>query len=204
MEMEWDKAKIGALSKSEVLQLQRNATTRGRLDIAALCEEVLSAKPTISGAKTPRQKRDGPKLVSRAKAFEMRGVKLRNARWSWGGIRESDGTVVLTVWAEAIERNGDLWRYLLWAPNHEGDRPWSDSHGGKERLSHCMAALQRGEAEGVLIYGHRRGRELTLDQASKVDGADPYTVLRFRVERQGEEYWGVWENSKNLRQSPSE
>lgn len=64
----------------------------------------------------------------------MQGVKLHNPYWSWGGVR-ADGSVVLTIWANEIERNGKNCRCLLWGPNHDGSCPWSDKLGGKERLS---------------------------------------------------------------------
>jgi hypothetical protein len=64
--------------------------------------------------------------------------------------------------------------------------------GGKERLKHCQLALARGEAEGLLIYGARRGQDVPLDEVSRVTGADPQTVLRFCVEQRDDEYWAVW------------
>jgi hypothetical protein len=165
--------------------------------VVALCDDVLSGRPrTTRGHKAKRQHElDGRPLISRSKAFAMRGVKLRNPRWSWGGIRQSDGAVIFTIWHGDIQKDGDTCRYMLWGPNRGGDQPWSDSPGGKERLEHCRMALPKGEAEGVLIYGEIQGTDLPTGEASKVTGADPNTVLRFEVRLEGEEYWAVWRTS---------
>jgi len=190
----WTKTKIEALKDSEVRQLRENARSRHHSDLVQLCDEVLAARPRRAiGGKAPRRReRDGRKLVSRAKSFEMRGVKLRNPRWSWGGVRPANGEVVFTVWAANVEKDGTQRRYLLYGPNRGGDRPWSDTAGGRERLEHCRLAAARGEAEGVLIYGEQRGRDVSVDEASRVSGADPDTVLRFTVVQEGEEYWALW------------
>jgi hypothetical protein len=199
----WTKDRIETLKKSEIVQLRANAARLRQNDVVALCDEVLKVQPKRTSRKGQRQRElDGRPLTSRAKAFEMRGVKLRNPRWSWGGIRASDETVVFTMWAKDIQHAGDVRRYMLWGPNRGGDRPWSDTTGGKERLEHCRLATLAGEAEGLLIYGEQRGDDLPLTQASKVTGADPHTVLRFQVQQEGDEYWAVW-NSKGAPTSPN-
>ena len=191
--MEWNEDKIKKLTTTEVRQLKDNAERRGRQDVVRMCELVLDDRPKIRLEKnTKTDKRSGPKLVSRSKAFEMWGVTLRNRRWSWGGVRESDSMVVLTIWADTILRQDGISRYLLWAPNTDGGRPWSDRAGGRERLRHCELALHHGEGEGILIYGERRGKDLPTEVSSKVHGADAITVIRFRVEKQGNEYWALW------------
>jgi hypothetical protein len=57
-------------------------------------------------------------------------------------------------------------------------------------------ALKQGEAEGVLIYGQTQGGDLPLGVASKVSGADPNKVLRFKVQLEGDEYWAIWGDAK--------
>ncbi|MGQ0511528.1 MAG: hypothetical protein ACT4P9_13040 [Betaproteobacteria bacterium] len=192
--MSWTKVRIEALKAAEIRNLRANAHARGSQEVVALCDEVLVGRPKerTRGKAKRQHELDGRRLVSRSRAFEMRGVKLRNPRWSWGGIRESDGMVVFTVWATDVERAGDTNKYLLFGPDRGGDRPWSDSAGGKERLRHCEMAASSDEAEGILIYGERRGRDVPLEEVSKVTGADPQKVLRFKVHRHGEEYWAVW------------
>jgi len=192
--MKWNEEKIKKLAPSEVRQLKDNAERRGRDDVVRMCEFVLADRQKFHvESKTKAKKRNGSRLVSRSKAFEMRGVTLRNKRWSWGGVRESDGAVVLTMWADSIVRQDGNSRYLLWAANTDGSRPWSDNAGGKERLRHCKLALEQGEAEGILIYGERRGKDLPPESSSKVHGADGATVIRFRVEQDGNEFWAVWQ-----------
>src|SRR5438270_755703 len=92
------------------------------------------SRPSSRSRKRPARQHemDGRPLVSRKKAFEMRGVTLRNPRWSWGGIRPTDGTVAFTIWASEIQTSDGIARYLLWAPNRGGDQPWSDTAGGRE------------------------------------------------------------------------
>jgi hypothetical protein len=51
----------------------------------------------------PRPPSAPSKQVGKTKAFAMRGGTLKNTRWSWGGIRPSDGVVVFTVWQDEIE-----------------------------------------------------------------------------------------------------
>ena len=132
------------------------------------------------------------RLIARTRAFEARGVWLQDARCSWGGLRKSDGAVVLALWADAIESENGGCRYLLWAPNVAGSRPWSDQAGGRERLEHCRRALEIGAAEGLLVYGERCAGHIPEEKAYTVLGADPETVVLFAVEKRGEEYWAIW------------
>lgn len=189
----WTKERVAALSAAEIRQLRANAERLGEQEVLVLCDEALRVRPHSTSRKEVKRQHemDGRPLVSRKKAFELRGVTLRNPRWSWGGVR-TDGTVVFTIWANEMQVSGGNTRYLLWAPNRGGDKPWSDTPGGRERLEHCRLALTRGEAEGVLIYGQTQGGDLPMGEASRVSGADPNKVLRFTVKLEGEEYWGIW------------
>lgn len=148
--MAWTKERIAELKSADVRQLRANAERLREHEVVALCDDVLSCRPGMTRDRKLKRQRelDGRPLVSRSKAFAMRGVKLRNPRWSWGGIRESDGAVVFTIWNGDIQKDGDTCRYMLWGPNRGGNQPWSDSPGGKERLEHCRIALSKGEAEG--------------------------------------------------------
>jgi hypothetical protein len=136
--------------------------------------------------------KNGRHLVSRNRAFEARGVFLQDTRGSWSGVRKSDGMVVLTIWAKGVESGDGTCSYLLWAPNIDGARPWSDKAAGKERLEHCRLAVKQGGAEGLLVYGERLEGHLPEDKARTVQGVDPETVLRVKVEARGDEYWAVW------------
>lgn len=191
---EWTRERIGQLRKQEIQQLRINAGTLGENEIVALCDQVLHEQPKGGGkggakAARPLTKR---RLISRGKAFETRGVFLQDARTSWGGVRKSDGTVVISLWADAIESASGSCSYLLWAPNLNGSRPWSDKAAGKERLEHCKLALKGSPAEGLLVYGDRLDGHLPEDKARSVHGVDPETVLRFQVEQRGNEYWATW------------
>jgi hypothetical protein len=124
-------------------------------------------------------------LVTRAKAFEMHGVSPRNRTWSRGGVRD-DGAVVLALRVDEVQPAGSGKACLLWGPNVGGSRPWSDSPGGQERLEHCRMALERGAAEGLLIYG------------AKTDRVDAQTVLKLQVEKRDDEYWATWIPQKHV------
>jgi len=187
----WTAERIDKLAREEIQQLAANARTLGALEVAALCDAALAARPKGRGASAA----GGAKrrhLVSRSKAFEARGVYLQDARTSWGGVRKSDGTVVLTLWADAVKSRDGGCAYLLWAPNVDGAHPWSDSAGGRERLEHCRLALAGAAAEALLVFGERLEGHAPEEKARSVHGVDPQAVVRFTVEKQGEEYWAVW------------
>jgi len=193
--LEWTRERIDELGQSEIEQLRANAETLGKTAIATLCEEVLRLRPRNDAKRADApagrsKQRKG--LISRAKAFEARGIFLQDARTSWSGVRKSDGVVVISIWASGIQSHGGGCSYLLWAPNVEGSHPWSDKPAGKERLEHCRLAHERGSAEGLLVHGERLVGHIPEDRARTVQGVDPETVVHFNVEQRGREYWAVW------------
>jgi hypothetical protein len=185
----WSKEQIDRLSTPELRALLENAERLKEAEVAALCNELLDARPR-GRPPVRRDRQSGParRLVTRRRAFEMHGVSPSNRLWSRGGIR-SDGVVVLTVRADEMQKADGADSYLLWAPNIDDSRPWSDTPGGKERLEHCRIALERGAAEGLLIYGKRAAGAPPKDNGTKTDRVDAETVLNLRVEKRGEEYW---------------
>jgi hypothetical protein len=190
----WTRERIGRLSALEIKQLRANAERLNEPELAVLCSEVLKDSP-----RAPHASRDKPasrtrarKLVARVKAFEARGVWLQDPLTSWSGVRKSDGAVVMALWADAIESAEGACRCLLWAPNVDGSRPWSDGAAGLERLEHCKRAAEAGAAEGLLVYGQRLVGQLPEEKAYAIHGVDAETVLRFRVEAVGAEFWAVW------------
>jgi hypothetical protein len=191
----WTRERIEQLPVQEITQLRANAERLNEADLAALCSEVLaqarSRSRTESRGKSEKITK-ARKLIARTKAFEARGVRLQDVRTSWGGVRTSDGAVVMALWSEAIESADGACRYLLWAANAGGTRPWSDTPGGRERLEHCKRAIELGGAEGLLVYGQRMEGRLPEDKASAIYGVDAEAVLRFQVEALGDEYWAVW------------
>lgn len=187
----WSKEQLDTLSTPELRALLVNAERLKEPEVAALCNALLDARPR-GRAPVRRDRQPGlpRRLVARGKAFEMHGVSVRHRVWSRGGIR-SDGAVVLTVVADEVQKGEGADSYLLWAPNVDDSRPWSDTPGGKERLEHCGIALERGAAEGLLIYGKRAAGAPFEDNGKSAGRVDAETVLNFRVEKRGEEYWAT-------------
>jgi hypothetical protein len=190
---EWTLERISQLSAQDIKQLRENAERLKESAVVALCSEALSGKRASSRSGRKAGPRTKPRhLVARVRAFEARGVWLQDPRTSWGGVRKSDGAVVIALWADAIESADGGCSYLLWAPNVAGSRPWSDEAAGVERLEHCKLALEQGRAEGLLVYGERLSDRIPEDRAYAVHGVDPQTVVVFEVERRGSEYWARW------------
>jgi hypothetical protein len=192
---EWTLERIARMTVQEIKQLRENAERLNETQVAALCSEALSlasprARSRAGGKSLGRAK--ARRLIARNKAFETRGVWLEDRRTSWGGLRKSDGAVVMALWADAIESADGGCRYLLWAPNVDGSRPWSDQPAGRERLEHCKQAMARGQAEGLLVYGERLTGRIPEDKAYAVHGVDPETLVVFRVEQCGSEFWAYW------------
>jgi hypothetical protein len=190
---DWSAERIEKLSTEEIGQLRRNAEALGEAGVAALCDEALRKRPR-GGAKraAPSAVKHGRRLVSRAKALQARGVYLTEGAGSWSGLRKSDGKVVMCLWAANVVSDDGGCSQLLWAPNEDGTRPWSDTPAGHERRAHCKLALEQGGAEGLLVYGEQLHGHLAEDKVRSVHGVDPEVVVRFQVEQRGEEYWAIW------------
>lgn len=198
---EWTAERIAGLSIEDIKQLRANAERLNEVELAALCSEALKAAP---GQATRRRATSSPtssrsslrtkprKLIPRTRAFQARGVWLQDPGKSWSGVRHGDGSVVMALWAPAVAFVNGACNCLLWRPNVGGERPWSDTPAGKERLDHCKRALELGSAEGLLVYGETLEGRLPEDRAYSVHGVDADTVLVFAVERRGAEYWAVW------------
>ena len=188
---DWTAERIERLTKQEMEALRANAERLGESALADLCTELLKRARTAVGKAKQKAGTPGRRLISRAKAFEARGVFLTDVRSSWSGVRKSDGKIVMSIWDAAVASDSGACSCLLWAPNIDGARPWSDTPAGKERLEHCKLALEAG-AEGLLVHGEPLEGRLPEDKARTIHGVDPETVLSFQVEKRGAEYWAVW------------
>lgn len=192
---DWTRERLDQLGRQEMLNLQANALRLGEPELAALCGELLKARPRrgpASGGAAARAKHGRQRLLPRTKAFAARGVWLQDPRTSWSGVRKGDGAVVIAMWQAAVQTLGGASSCLLWAPNVDGARPWSDTAGGRERLQHCRLALERQGAEGLLVHGEALEGRLPEDRARTVLGIDAETVVHFQVELRGAEYWASW------------
>jgi hypothetical protein len=195
---EWTAERIGRLGLAELRQLRENAERLGETAVVALCDTALQGRPGTAArrASVRATTKRARHLVSRSKAFQARGVYLPEQDSSWSGVRKSDGAIVMSLWAPAIGRLKGACNQLLWGPNVDGSRPWSDTLAGQERLAHCKLALERGRGEGLLVYGENFDGDPTESNARSVHGADPEYVVDFKVEQRGGEYWAVWGEKK--------
>jgi hypothetical protein len=191
---DWTRERVEQLSKQDIEQLRANAERLGETSVVAVCDEALSTRPKAAGKRkaSSATKAQGRRLISRTKAFQARGVVLPDVGSSWSGVRTSDGTVVMSMWASAVVSGEDGCSYLLWGPNVDGARPWSDMKQGKARLEHCKLALKQGGAEALLVHGELLDGHAPEHKAKSVHGIDPEVVVRVKVEQRGDEFWAVW------------
>lgn len=188
----WTSARIARLARRDMAQLRENAAQLGDEKVVALCDHALLSAPKEPGRDVARRlKASGVRLVARRSAFEARGVTLQDLS-SWGGIRSTDGTVVLSIWKDAIQSDHGVCRYLLWAPNEKGARPWSDTPAGEERLEHCRQACKRGGAEALLVYGEPLAGHIPEEKAATISGVDAVIVLQVEVVLRDRQYWALW------------
>jgi hypothetical protein len=191
---DWTAERVERLSTPDLQQLRENAEKLGVTSVVELCDAALNTRPRTGSARArasalPKRARN---LISRHKAFQARGVFLRDGDSAWSGVRSADGVVVMSIWAPAIMSNDGGCSQLLWAPGDAGAGRWPDTEAGQERLKHCKLALERGGGEGILVYGEHFDGESAEHNARSVYGADPEHVVRFKVEQRGTEYWAVW------------
>jgi hypothetical protein len=186
----WSREQLDKLTTPELRALLVNAERLKEAEVAALCNELLDARPRgRPPVRRDKHTGEGRRLITRGKAFEKLGVVPASRVSSRGGVRP-DGTVVFILRADEAHKTEGMESYLLWAPNLRNSHPWSDTAGGKERLQHCHLALERGVAEGLLIYGKRVAGAPPKDTGT-ADLIDAGQVLNLKIEKRGEEFWAT-------------
>lgn len=191
---DWTRERLDQLGRQELLNLRDNAARLAEAELTALCDEALKERPLRGPRSSGAVRRDksSRRLLPRSKAFGARGVWLQDPRTSWSGVRKVDGAVVMALWQAAVQTADGGCACLLWAPNIDGARPWSDSVAGRERLEHCKLAIERSGAEGLLVHGEALEGRLPEDRARTVLGIDAETVIQFQVELRDGAYWASW------------
>jgi hypothetical protein len=190
----WSKEQLDKLTTPEVRALMANAERLNEPEVAALCNDILCARPR--GHAPARRHKDAPAartLVSRGKAFQINGVSLHSRTWSRGGIR-ADGAVLFAVRVEDVQHAEGASSCVLWAP----DAADASSPAGQERLEHCRKALERGAAEGLMTYGRRAAGAVPDGKTDKSDRMDAATVLKLSVQMRGDAYWATWAPEKRV------
>src|SRR5689334_18986324 len=124
--IDWTIERITGLSSPEVRQLRANAERLQNPEIAARCAEVLKDRPDhdIAVPKSAAQKK-GIRFVSRNSAFGLRGATLASRFWSRSAVTRT-GEIMFALWADDTRYDKKGASLLLWAPNVDGSRPWSD------------------------------------------------------------------------------
>lgn len=86
---------------------------------------------------------------SLSRYFELLGAPLKNSRWSWGAVRQSDGAIFLRQWEDHIfEHEGaryvGIW-YELAPPPEPTDL------GARERWEHVKQVKKNGRCFIVIV-----------------------------------------------------
>ena len=74
--------------------------------------------------------------MSQKEFFEELSAPLKNVRWSWGSVRESDKTVFLRVWQDGTIKKDN--KRFIWISDKSA--PQGDN-GSAERLKHVGLVL---------------------------------------------------------------
>src|SRR5687767_9776711 len=122
----WNSESVGSLSVEDLRQLRENAVRVGADEVAGLCDSALIAHGSNATSIASSSRRENTRLVPRRSVFRMLGVHLTAGMSSWGGVRKSDGMVVLSLWADDVRSENGGCSCLLWARNRSHSRPWSD------------------------------------------------------------------------------
>ncbi len=106
-----------------------------------------------------------PVMNSLAGAFADFGARAANPRWGWAAMSEDGKTIVLTLWADTIRRDGES---VIYDVRARGDLDaWRDRHGNRDRLrkliqarDHCKGLFRAVHVEAVdTKSGTRRTRK---------------------------------------------
>src|SRR5437016_12171868 len=84
----WSKEQIGKLTTLELRSLLANAERLKETEVVALCNELLDARP--HGRATVRRHKpagEARRRVTRRKALEVNGLRVRNRSPGYGGTR---------------------------------------------------------------------------------------------------------------------
>ena len=68
--------------------------------------------------------------------FSKLGAPLKNVRWSWGAVRDSDGAVFLRVWREDQKSVDDKMNSFVQITDNAKYANDRYAHGWRERLRH--------------------------------------------------------------------
>lgn len=78
--------------------------------------------------------------MSQTELFRRLGASLANSRWSWGSVREADGTVFMRVWQDRVRRHED--RNFVQVTHNAEYAENIDNLGHQERQRHVELVRQ--------------------------------------------------------------
>ncbi len=115
--------------------------------------------------------------------FESLGAPLKNVRWSWGAVRQSDGAVFLRVWQDR-KFVSDRAMYMM-VTHHEKYEDTTDDLGYNERLDHVE--LIRSGARCFMIMCRAVDPEAKPRKIKSFNNKDVFVGGEI-IERGGDEY----------------
>lgn len=95
-------------------------------------------------------------MASITEHFKYLGAPLANQRWSWGGVRDSDGAVFLRAWQDQIKTLEPKRHYVLVADRARYGEEGDGSPGHQERLEH-LDRIRAGATAYVVMCINRAG-----------------------------------------------
>ncbi|MGN6268295.1 MAG: hypothetical protein ACTHM0_00195 [Sphingomonas sp.] len=117
-------------------------------------------------------------------AFDCFGARAANVRWGWAAQNPVDGTIVVTMWADQIRRDGATLLYST-GPKADLDQ-WVRRPGNADRkkklqyaLDHCGGRFRAVIVEAVDPAAGTRATKkryrADLDLVMQIDSFDPAT-----------------------------
>ena len=100
------------------------------------------------------------------KAFAHFGAKVVNPRWSWSALSADGKTVVLTLWEDQLEENGDGVKIEI--ATKESLPIWQRRLGNQERIRNLKLARD-----------HLDGRFRVIKVEAKDQNAEPRSVAKW-------------------------
>ncbi|SVE44537.1 uncharacterized protein METZ01_LOCUS497391, partial [marine metagenome] len=117
--------------------------------------------------------------VNKKDAFAAFGVVQQNERWSWSGISNDGGTVVLTLWQDQFRFRKDE-KVHYWSTFGQANEVWVDDVGNRRRIEHIQFCIDNcdGKFRGISVYPKK-----ALLPERVIERAVPLTKLLWTIDK---------------------